>query len=123
MKTATDKNETEFEKLKRNSLEWIEEQNMKGRFVPEFIQTIIESQQTPQSKESGEKTNFVQIRDLTDEEWMKRPKEEILQLLKNCYKLLIDQVGLKEKSQQAGQNDVKKGDERTIDEYLNSKVK
>ena len=33
--------------------------------------------------------NFMQTRDLTDEEWLKLPKEEILQLYKNCYKLLI----------------------------------
>jgi hypothetical protein len=36
--------------------------------------------------------NYMKIRELTDEEWMKLPKEEILQLYKNCYKMLIDQV-------------------------------
>ena len=35
-------------------------------------------------------TNFMQIRDLTDEEWLQLPKEEILQLYKNCYKMLMD---------------------------------
>ena len=97
----------------------------KAQILDAYNKAVSESQQAPQSKESesngmfyidesgphkesGEKTNFMQIRDLTDEEWMKRPKEEILQLYKNCYNLLIDQVGLKEKSQQAGQNDVKK---------------
>lgn len=38
------------------------------------------------------KTEFTQIRDLTDEEWLKLPKEEILQLYKNCYKLLKDSL-------------------------------
>ena len=31
---------------------------------------------------------FMQSRDLTDEEWMALPKEEILQLYKNCYSML-----------------------------------
>lgn len=34
--------------------------------------------------------NFMQSVDLTDEEWLKLPKEEILQLYKNCYSLLQD---------------------------------
>jgi hypothetical protein len=38
------------------------------------------------------KTEFTQIRDLTDEEWLKLPKEEILQLYKNCYKLLKEHL-------------------------------
>jgi hypothetical protein len=33
--------------------------------------------------------NYMKIRELTDEEWMKLPKEEILQLYKNCYKMLM----------------------------------
>lgn len=33
---------------------------------------------------------FMQIRDLTDEEWMNIPKAEILQLYKNCYKMLME---------------------------------
>jgi hypothetical protein len=36
------------------------------------------------------KTNFMQTKELTDEEWMKLPKKEILQLYKNCYKMLMD---------------------------------
>jgi len=37
----------------------------------------------------GSTTDFVvQTRELTDEEWLKLPKEEILQLYKNCYKML-----------------------------------
>jgi hypothetical protein len=36
--------------------------------------------------------DYVQIRDLTDEEWLKLPKEEILQLYKNCYKMLTDLI-------------------------------
>jgi hypothetical protein len=34
------------------------------------------------------KSNFMQIRDLTDEEWMKLPKKEVIQLYKNCYTML-----------------------------------
>jgi hypothetical protein len=34
------------------------------------------------------KTIFMQARELTDEEWLKFPKEEILQLYKNCYAML-----------------------------------
>jgi hypothetical protein len=41
-------------------------------------------------KQEPEKANFMQTRDLTDEEWLRLPKEEILQLYKNCYKMLID---------------------------------
>lgn len=37
----------------------------------------------------GVSSDFMQIRDLTDEEWLKLPKEEILQLYKNCYEMLI----------------------------------
>jgi hypothetical protein len=35
-------------------------------------------------------SNYSFVRDLTDEEWLKLPKEEILQLYKNCYKMLLD---------------------------------
>ena len=38
------------------------------------------------------KNNFIQMRDLTDEEWMKLPKKEILQLYKNCYKMLLEYI-------------------------------
>jgi hypothetical protein len=38
--------------------------------------------------------NFMQIRELTDEEWLKLPKEEILQLYKNCYAMLQNYIGL-----------------------------
>ena len=34
--------------------------------------------------------DFMQMRDLTDEEWLKLPKEEILHLYKNCYKMLLE---------------------------------
>ena len=40
--------------------------------------------------EEQKMVNFMQIRDLTDEEWLQLPKEEILQLYKNCYKMLMD---------------------------------
>lgn len=46
----------------------------------------------PQSGQPKKKFNYMQIRDLTDEEWLKLPKEEILQLYKNCYKMLMDMV-------------------------------
>jgi hypothetical protein len=39
--------------------------------------------------------NFMQIRDLTDEEWLQLPKEEILQLYKNCYSMLQTYIGLR----------------------------
>jgi hypothetical protein len=32
------------------------------------------------------------MRDLTDEEWLKLSKEEILQLYKNCYSMLMKHV-------------------------------
>ena len=34
---------------------------------------------------------FMQSRDLTDDEWLLLPKEEILQLYKNCYAMLKEQ--------------------------------
>ena len=34
------------------------------------------------------KSNFMRVKELTDEEWMELPKEEILQLYKNCYQML-----------------------------------
>lgn len=37
-------------------------------------------------------TDYMQTRDLTDEEWLKLPKEEILQLYKNVYKMLTDKL-------------------------------
>jgi hypothetical protein len=39
-------------------------------------------------------SNFMQARDLTDEEWLELPKEEILQLYKNCYNMLQNYIGL-----------------------------
>jgi len=36
----------------------------------------------------------MQIRELTDEEWMKLPKEEILRLYKNCYSMLQNYIKL-----------------------------
>lgn len=41
----------------------------------------------PQPEKTAEEM-FMQFRDLTDEEWLKLPKEEILQLYKNCYQML-----------------------------------
>lgn len=38
--------------------------------------------------EEKQQVNFMQMRDLTDEEWLQLPKEEILQLYKNCYSML-----------------------------------
>jgi uncharacterized membrane protein len=42
--------------------------------------------------------NYMQIRELTDEEWLKLPKEEILQLYKNCYSILMNYIKLSKKS-------------------------
>ena len=36
--------------------------------------------------------NFIQVRELTDEEWLAMPKEEILKLYKNCYGMLQQYV-------------------------------
>ena len=36
-----------------------------------------------------ENVDFIQVRDLTDEEWLELPKEEILKLYKNCYAMLL----------------------------------
>lgn len=47
-----------------------------------------------QESEPEESVNFMQIRDLTDEEWLKLPKEEILQLYKSCYKILMASIAL-----------------------------
>jgi hypothetical protein len=48
---------------------------------------------------NGASERFMQSKDLTDEEWLKLPKEEILQLYKNCYKLLM-QFAQQEQSEQ-----------------------
>jgi predicted ribosome quality control (RQC) complex YloA/Tae2 family protein len=48
---------------------------------------IREAESVTESSEVKE-VNFMQSRDLTDEEWLKLPKEEILQLYKNCYNQL-----------------------------------
>lgn len=39
---------------------------------------------------------FMRIRDLTDDEWKALPKEEILQLYKNCYKMLMEFINSKQ---------------------------
>jgi hypothetical protein len=43
---------------------------------------------------SETEVHFIQTRKLTDEEWLRLPKEEILQLYKNCYKMLQNYIGL-----------------------------
>ena len=43
-----------------------------------------------ESKEQS--ANFIQVRELTDEEWLAMPKEEILKLYKNCYGMLQQYV-------------------------------
>ena len=40
--------------------------------------------------------NFLQMRDLTDEEWLRLPKKEILQLYKNCYNILQSYISKQE---------------------------
>jgi hypothetical protein len=52
------------------------------------------SQLKEQIKKEGISVNLIQIRDLTDEEWLKLPKEEILQLYKNCYSMLMNYIKL-----------------------------
>ncbi len=62
-------------------------------------------------------TNFMQIRDLTDEEWLRLPKEEILQLYKNCYTMLEDMIKSRDKIQPLPGN--RKTAEENIIELLN----
>lgn len=50
------------------------------------------------------KTAFMQSRELTDEEWMAMPKEEILKLYKNCYSMLM--VFIKQKEDQPSDEDI-----------------
>jgi hypothetical protein len=57
---------------------------------------LISLESTPDDKQ-GENINYYQTRDLTDEEWLKLPKEEILQLYKNCYKMLNDRIASQRK--------------------------
>lgn len=45
-------------------------------------------------QEQPRQVNFMQMRDLTDEKWLQLPKEEILQLYKNCYQMLQNYIGL-----------------------------
>ena len=45
-------------------------------------------------KEEPAGSNFVRITELTDEEWLKHSKEEILQLYKNCHQMLMNYIGL-----------------------------
>lgn len=45
-----------------------------------------------------EQSNYMKMRDLADEEWLKKPKKEILQLYKNCYDMLMQFVKAKEPS-------------------------
>lgn len=47
-----------------------------------------------QEQEKEPSANFMQIRELTDEEWLKLPKEEILRLYKNCYSMLQNYIKL-----------------------------
>ena len=39
---------------------------------------------------TGINNDCIQVRDLTDLEWLALSKEEIIQLYKNCYKILTD---------------------------------
>jgi hypothetical protein len=43
-------------------------------------------------KQNPTNANFMQAMELTDEEWLNLPKEEILQLYKNCYGMLMQYV-------------------------------
>lgn len=49
-----------------------------------------EANYTEIGRQTNNAVNFMQMRDLTDEELLQLPKEEILQLYKNCYKLLVE---------------------------------
>jgi len=53
---------------------------------------ILASHPEPQQEKQTAELNYMQMRDLTDEEWLKLPKEEILQLYKNCYSMLNQQI-------------------------------
>jgi hypothetical protein len=60
-------------------------------FVPRVRQGLIKLKKELQaidSEPSPVESNFMQVKELTDEEWMELPKEEILQLYKNCYQML-----------------------------------
>ena len=54
MKTAIDRNESEFDKLKREALEWIE--NPKSRLVPSFIKIAVETAQQAQPDKGDKPT-------------------------------------------------------------------
>ena len=57
-----------------------------------LIKELVSDPNKPEVKTA--EANFIQTRELTDEEWMKMPKKEILQLYKNCYVMLKNYIGL-----------------------------
>jgi hypothetical protein len=62
--------------------------------ITSFEQLSAISQLKEQIKKEGTSVNLIQTRDLTDEEWLELPKEEILQLYKNCYSMLMNYIQL-----------------------------
>ncbi len=78
----------------------------------------LESELASLKQDKPEKAvNFMQIRELTDEEWLKLPKEEILQLYKNCYAMLQNYIMKPEKSVPLT------AEETHIDSYFDEKPK
>jgi hypothetical protein len=68
------------------------EQNRDNSYIKKLKSEI--SQLKEQIKKEETSVNLIQIRDVTDEEWLKLPKEEILQLYKNCYSMLNNYIKL-----------------------------
>jgi hypothetical protein len=70
----------------------------------------------PVKKDKGKTggRNYFQIRDLTDEEWLLLPKEEILQLYKNCYKMLMESYAAQSHKEQP----IKEVSDEEIENYL-----
>jgi hypothetical protein len=69
-------------------VKWLEIDTMEPMKGPSPITCFILRSSSDQKTETAD---YVRTRDLTDEEWLKLPKEEILQLYKNCYSMLKQQ--------------------------------
>jgi len=67
-----------------------------------------------ESKETS--VNYMQMRDLTDEEWLKLPKKKILQLYKNVYKMLMDRI--KQDSESKEPQELFNRIEQCVSDYL-----
>ena len=80
MKTAVNKNESEFDRLKREALEWIE--NPKSRLVPSFIKIAVETAQQAQSDKDviiKEKIKpFILDEEAVVSKWIREDKDLII---------------------------------------------